>query len=677
MRTQVIWLIIAGIAVFMLCGVGIAQVKAPPVNLALGKPAVASSIESPLYPVQDANDGDLNTRWSSQHEDNQWIYVDLEAVHEISQVMLHWEDAYGESYDIDVSVDGINWETVFEERSGDGDLDVITLAPPVSARFVRMNGFVRGTIWGFSLWEFEIFDEVEDRYVDGNGADSGNDCLDPANPCASITHAISQANPGNTIQIAAGDYTESFTIDRPLTLQGSGADSTNIQAHAQPGMATTRVLSVTAGLSVEIADVTIRHGHASGGGASGRGGGINNTSSTLRLTNVILHENEATYGGGMYNNDSSPTLTNVTFSRNAANNQGQGGGMYNFNSSPILTNVTFSENTANNNGGGISNSGSSSPTLANVSFTDNEANGGGGGIRNTASSAPTLNGVEFSGNAARYGGGIYNIDSSPVLSNTTFSHNVAIDLGGGIYNEDSSPLLANVAFTENTSGNGGGISNTGNSSPILTNVAFTANTATGGGGIINLDGSFPRLINATFIGNEATQFGGGILNSGDSSLALTNVSMNGNTAAFGGGLFNIDSDSAVLLDNSIIWGNTATNDGNEIWNDFDSTVGLLYSLYKDDPGDIVEGGEFTVVGNSLTEDPLFVDAPNGNLYLQAGSPAINGGDPGTDLDIFPTDSQGNPIDLNGNLRVQDDRIDMGAFEFENNQYQLYLPLMTK
>src|SRR5690554_6890377 len=125
MRTQIIWLIVAGIAVFTLGREAIAQPNSTPVNLALGKPAVASSTESSLYPVQDANDGDLNTRWSSQHEDNQWIYVDLEAVQEISQVMLHWEFAYGESYDIDVSVDGINWETVFEERSGDGDLDVI------------------------------------------------------------------------------------------------------------------------------------------------------------------------------------------------------------------------------------------------------------------------------------------------------------------------------------------------------------------------------------------------------------------------------------------------------------------------------------------------------------------------------------------------------------------------
>jgi len=676
MKTQVIWLIVISITLLMLGGAVAAQPNSNPVNLALGKPAVASSIELPKYPADNANDGDPNTRWSSQHEDNEWLYIDLEASYEVHQVKLYWEFAYGQSYDIDVSSDGINWVTVFEERSGDGGTDIINLGTPVSARFVRMNGLVRGTTWGFSLFEFEIFDEIENRYVAGNGADGGNDCLDPANPCATITHAISQADPGNAVQIAAGDYTESFTIDKALTLQGSGATSTNIQAHAQPGMATTRVLTVTAGLSVDIADVTIRHGRVTGGGASGRGGGINNTSSTLKLTNVTLHENEATYGGGMYNNDSSPVLTNVTFSRNKANNQGQGGGMYNFDSSPMLTNVNFSENTANNNGGGMSNTGSSSPTLINVTFTDNEANEGGGGIRNADNSDPTLNGVEFNGNAARYGGGMYNVNSSPVLTNTIFSYNAATDLGGGMYNEDSIPRLANVTFTENISGNGGGMYNT-NSDPLLVNVEFIGNGATGGGGMFNSSTSFPALINVTFIGNEANQFGGGILNSGDSSIMLINVSINGNTAAFGGGLLNIDSGSAVLLVNSIIWGNTAASDGNEIWNDFDSSVGLLYSLYKDDPGDVVEGGEFIVDANSLTEDPLFVDAPNGNLYLQPTSPAINAGDPGTDLDIFPTDSQGNPIDLGGNLRLQDGRIDMGAFEFGSGPGHLYLPVVMK
>jgi hypothetical protein len=44
---------------------------------------------------------------------------------------------------------------------------------------------------------------------------------------------------------------------------------------------------------------------------------------------------------------------------------------------------------------------------------------------------------------AGLGGGMYNLNSSPVLTNCTFSGNWAQVTGGGIFNEDSSPVLTN------------------------------------------------------------------------------------------------------------------------------------------------------------------------------------------------------------------------------------------
>lgn len=127
-------------------------------NRALGKKAFASGSEDG-YGNGDPNlvtDGDQNTRWSSPYQDNHWIYIDLEKVYSIQSVTLFWEVAYGQAYDIQVSVDAQNWETVFEERNGNGGTDEITFSEPRQGRFVRMKGITRGTQFGYSLWEFEI-----------------------------------------------------------------------------------------------------------------------------------------------------------------------------------------------------------------------------------------------------------------------------------------------------------------------------------------------------------------------------------------------------------------------------------------------------------------------------------------------------------------------------------------
>jgi len=71
-------------------------------NLALNQPTYASSIQGAGYPAKAATDDNFNTRWSSAASDRQWLLVDL-------------------------------------------------------GRYLRMYGTVRGTGYGYSLWEFQVF----------------------------------------------------------------------------------------------------------------------------------------------------------------------------------------------------------------------------------------------------------------------------------------------------------------------------------------------------------------------------------------------------------------------------------------------------------------------------------------------------------------------------------------
>ena len=124
-------------------------------NLAAGRPVTATSNQL-MYPATRAVDGNPGTRWSSSSSDNQSLRVDLGSAQPVGRVVLDWEAAYGRSYRIEVSGDGSNWRTVWSSTAGDGGKDTISFTP-VTARYVRMTGLTRGTTYGFSLWEFEIY----------------------------------------------------------------------------------------------------------------------------------------------------------------------------------------------------------------------------------------------------------------------------------------------------------------------------------------------------------------------------------------------------------------------------------------------------------------------------------------------------------------------------------------
>jgi hypothetical protein len=138
------------------CPGGSAPPPPPPsTNLALNKPALASSVENGTFPASAAVDGNGGTRWSSAFSDPQWIRVDLGATFRINRVVLRWETAFGRAYQIQVSPDGNNWTTIRTTTTSPGGVEDFGVTG--TGRFVRMLGTTRGTQWGYSLWEFEIY----------------------------------------------------------------------------------------------------------------------------------------------------------------------------------------------------------------------------------------------------------------------------------------------------------------------------------------------------------------------------------------------------------------------------------------------------------------------------------------------------------------------------------------
>ena len=128
-------------------------------GIAAGKPATASSVETAggtPFPASNAVDNTLETRWSSERSDPQWLAVDLGTPQRVSRVELDWEAAFGKSYRIQVSQNGQDWTDVYQTDGGKGGVENIHF-PSVTARYVRLYGTQRATQFGYSLWEMRVF----------------------------------------------------------------------------------------------------------------------------------------------------------------------------------------------------------------------------------------------------------------------------------------------------------------------------------------------------------------------------------------------------------------------------------------------------------------------------------------------------------------------------------------
>jgi predicted outer membrane repeat protein len=262
----------------------------------------------------------------------------------------------------------------------------------------------------------------------------------------------------------------------------------------------------------------------------------------------------------------------------------------------------------------------------------------------------------FSQNYSEWdGGAIFAKDGSDIIvENCSFINNTSYFYGGGMISYNSAPILTYCTFKQNSSNVfAAGFSAWQNSNPQLYNCEFISNEA-GACVAAYFVNSDVILANIVFTGNVADTGLGGALALTGGNIEATNLTFVDNESPTGGGAIWINGGSVAVY-NSIFWDNLPYN--------VSVTSGNITTA-NCNSNDGIEGE------NNISQDPLFVEAENGDFRLLQGSPSIDSGS--ADLVSFELPE----FDLDGNLRLIDGDLDetivldMGAYEY-NPQTETY------
>ena len=124
-------------------------------NIAKNKEAFASS---GVNTAKEAFDGNLGSRWIAETKNtDEYVGVNLGKLYSLTSVAISWEGAYASEYEIQVSTDGEEYNTVKAVTATKADTAEFVFDEAVDAQFVKILCKKDGFGYPYSIWEVGAF----------------------------------------------------------------------------------------------------------------------------------------------------------------------------------------------------------------------------------------------------------------------------------------------------------------------------------------------------------------------------------------------------------------------------------------------------------------------------------------------------------------------------------------
>jgi len=219
-----------------------------------------------------------------------------------------------------------------------------------------------------------------------------------------------------------------------------------------------------------------------------------------------------------------------------------------------------------------------------------------------------------------YGGAVYAVGSYVVVTNCLFRKNTANGSGNGL-------------------GFGGAVAGISGSQIFIDRCIMETNRAVGHpnsrGGSVYSASSPLHMRNCLVMRNDATLLGDGLFVTNTASTLIESCTI----VANGGQGVNRGGTGSGIVSNSILWANG------------DDVAGTSWTIGYCD----IEDGDNNGNNGCIQADPLFTDETAFNNRIERGSPCADSG--WNQQWMF-----GSAYDLEGNIRKQGGRVDMGCYE---------------